>query len=57
MREVISVMYKNGMVSTIINLTILTENVVKKIFGGNFTLIGGKGQERKTSKGPRWAWS
>lgn len=57
MREVVSVMYKNGMVSTIINLIILTENVVKKTFGGNFTLIGGKGQERKTSKGPRWAWS
>lgn len=46
--------YKNEMASIII---ILTESVVKKIFGGSFTLIGGKGQERKTSKGLRWAWS
>lgn len=58
MREVVSVIYKNEMISTIIILIIiLTENVVKKIFGGSFTLTGGKRQKRKTSKGPRWAWS
>lgn len=54
MREVVSVTYKNEMVSTII---ILTESIVKKIFGGSFTQIGGKGQERKSSKVLRWAWS
>lgn len=58
MREVVSVMYKNEMVSTIIILIIiLTESIVKKIFGGSFTQIGGKGEERKSSKVLRWAWS
>lgn len=51
-------MYKNEMVSTIIILIIiLTESIVKKIFGGSFTQIGGKGQERKSSKVLLWAWS